>query len=230
MPPKKETVLIVDDDIRILRMLKRIMELEGYKVHTADSGETALSIFDQEPPDIVLLDIMMPDMDGYTVCERIREFSQIPIILVSAKSTDQAKVGGLDTGADDYITKPFSASELAARVRAALRRAKFSVEPSLPSFNSQGLVIDFTQRRVIVDNQELSLSATEYKILSYLACNANRIITPDQLLEQVWGEEYSGASHLLQVNIARIRQKLRDDARRPKYITTRPGIGYMMPK
>ena len=230
MPPKKETVLIVDDDIRILRMLKRIMELEGYKVHTADSGETALSIFDQEPPDIVLLDIMMPDMDGYTVCERIREFSQIPIILVSAKSTDQAKVGGLDTGADDYITKPFSASELAARVRAALRRAKFSVEPSSPSFNSQGLVIDFTQRRVSVDNQELSLSATEYKILSYLACNANRIITPDQLLEQVWGEEYTGASHLLQVNIARLRQKLRDDARRPRYITTRPGIGYMMPK
>ena len=230
MSPKKETVLIVDDDIRILRMLKRIMELEGYKVHTADSGEAALSIFDQEPPAIVLLDIMMPDMDGYTVCERIREFSQIPIILVSAKSTDQAKVGGLDTGADDYITKPFSASELAARVRAALRRAKFSVEPSSPSFNSQGLVIDFTQRRVSVDNQELSLSATEYKILSYLACNANRIITPDQLLEQVWGEEYTGASHLLQVNIARLRQKLRDDARRPRYITTRPGIGYMMPK
>ena len=230
MSPKKTLVLVVDVDIRILRMMKRRLELESYQVRTASSGEMALSTFDKETPSLVLLDIMMPDMDGYIVCQRIREFSQVPIIMVTAKGGDKEKVEGLDIGADDYITKPFSASELGARVRAVLRRAKLRGELPGSTFRFNDLLIDFARRRVIVGNREVNLTATEYKLLSYLACNSGRVVTPDQLLDEVWGEEYIGDSHLLQVSIARLRQKLGDDAKKPTYISTRPGIGYIMEK
>lgn len=232
MPSRKAkaVVLVVDDDVRMLRMIKRMLELEGYQVLIADNGEDALGVFDKEAPNIVLLDIMMPDMDGYIVCQRIREFSQAPIIMVSAKSSDKEKVEGLDVGADDYVTKPFSASELAARVRAVLRRTSFKEESAKPTFLSDDLVIDFARHRVNIGGEEVRLTATEYRVLSYLASNADRVVTPDQLLEKVWGEEYIGDSHLLQVSIARLRQKLKDKVKNPKYILTRPGIGYMMMK
>ena len=230
MLSKKASVLVVDDDIRILRMVKRMLELEGYQLLVANSGEAALRTFDNETPDIVLLDIIMPDIDGYTVCQRIREFSQIPIIMVTAKGNDQEKVEGLDVGADDYVTKPFSASELAARVRAILRRIKSRDESTEPVFYSNDLVVDFARHRVCVGNQEVNLSPTEYKLLSYMSCNAGRVVTPDQLLDKIWGEEYAGDSHLLQVSMARLRRKLKDDAKNPSYIMTRPGIGYMMLK
>jgi len=230
MPSKKASVLVVDDDVHILRMTGRILELEGYRVLTASNGEIALDIFDKETPDLVLLDIMMPGMDGYTVCQRIREFSQIPIIMVTAKGNDEEKVQGLDAGADDYVTKPFSSKELAARVRAVLRRATLWDERPEPAFCSNELVVDFASHRVTLTGGELDLTATEYRILSYLARNAGRVLTPDQILEKVWGEEYIGETHLLQVNIARLRQKLGDDAKNPRYILTRPGIGYSMMK
>jgi len=227
---KQASVLVVDDDIRILRVMKRILELENYQVLAASSGESALKTFDKETPDLVLLDIMMPDMDGYTVCQRIREFSQIPIIMVTAKGNEKEKVEGLDIGADDYVTKPFSASELAARVRAMLRRIRTRDEPPESVFHYNDLVIDFTAHRVMLGNKELNLTSTEYRLLSYMSCNAGRVVTPDQLLDKVWGGEYVGDPHLLQVNIARLRQKLGDDAKSPTYILTRPGIGYMMIK
>ncbi len=230
MPSKKTLVLVVDDDVRMLRMMKRILELEGFQVLIANNGDSALKIFDKETPDLVLLDIMMPDMDGYVVCQRIREFSQVPIIMVTARGDDKEKVEGLDIGADDYVTKPFSASELAARVRAVLRRIGSRDQPQEAVFRYQDLIIDFTSRRVMVNNEELKLTSTEYKLLSYISLNAGRVITPDQLLNKVWGEEYIGAPHLLQVNIARLRKKLGDNAKRPTYILTRPGIGYIMPK
>jgi len=232
MPSRKAkaAVLVVDDDVRMLRMVKRMLELEGYQVRTADNGEDALGAFDKEAPNIVLLDIMMPDMDGYTVCRRIREFSQAPVIMVSAKTSDKEKVEGLDVGADDYVTKPFSASELAARVRAVLRRTSLKEESAQPTFCTGDLVIDFARHRVNIGGEEVRLTATEYRVLSYLASNAGRVVTPDQLLEQIWGEEYIGDSHLLQVSIARLRQKLKDEVKKPKYILTRPGIGYMMMK
>ena len=223
-------MLVVDDEIRVLRMMQRTLELEGYRVLQASNGEAALEVFDQETPDLVLLDIMMPSMDGYTTCRRIREFSQVPIIVVTAKVADDEKVEGLDAGADDYVTKPFSSKELAARVRAALRRVKYSDEHPEPVFSSQDLVIDFARHRVMLNGQELTLTATEYNLLSYLARNADRVVIPDQILENVWGAGYISENHLLQVNIARLRQKLQDDAKSPKYILTRPGIGYMMPK
>jgi DNA-binding response OmpR family regulator len=230
MPSKSTLVLVVDDDIRMLRMMKRVLELEGFQVLVASSGEASLKIFDKETPDLVLLDIMMPDMDGYTVCQRIREFSQVPIIMVTAKGDDKEKVEGLNIGADDYVTKPFSASELAARVRAVLRRIGKQDKTPESVFQYKDLLIDFASHRVMLNNQELNLTSTEYKLLSYISSNAGRVVTPDQLLDKVWGEEYVGAPHLLQVNIARLRQKLGDDAKNPTYIMTRPGIGYLMSK
>jgi DNA-binding response OmpR family regulator len=211
-------------------MMKRMLELEGFDTLIANSGESALKVFEKESPDLVLLDIMMPDMNGYIVCKHIREFSQVPIIMVTAMGDDKEKVEGLDIGADDYVTKPFSASELAARVRAVLRRIGPQEEPPGAIFQYKDLVIDFTSRRVTVNGSELILTSTEYRLLSYISRNAGRVVTPDQLLDKVWGEEYIGAPHLLQVNIARLRKKLGDDAKHPTYILTRPGIGYIMSK
>jgi DNA-binding response OmpR family regulator len=230
MPAKSTMVLVVDDDIRMLRMMKRVLELENFQVMVATSGEASLKIFEKELPDLVLLDIMMPGMNGYTVCQRIREFSQVPIIMVTAKGDDKEKVEGLDIGADDYVTKPFSASELAARVRAVLRRIGAQDKPLEAIFRYKDLIIDFASHRVMLNNRELNLTSTEYRLLSYIACNAGRVVTPDQLLDKVWGEQYVGSPHLLQVNIARLRQKLGDDARDPAYILTRPGVGYLLEK
>ena len=230
MPSKKVSVMVVDDDIHILRLMQRILELEGYQVPSAPDGEAALNVFDEETPDLVLLDIMLPDMDGYTVCQRIREFSQVPIIMVTAKSNIEEKVKGLAAGADDYVTKPFSSNELVARVKAILRRTKLWDARPEPAFYSHDLVIDFARHRVTLSNREVNLTATEYKLLSYLVRNAGRVVTPDQVVEKVWGEEYIGETHLLQVTIARLRQKLGDDAKKSRYILTRPGIGYMMMK
>jgi DNA-binding response OmpR family regulator len=228
MSIKKPTVLVVDDDVRILRMIKRVLELEGYQASVATSGEAAMAAFERDMPELVLLDIMMPDIDGYTVCKRIREFSRVPIIMVTAKGDDKEKVTGLNIGADDYITKPFSAGELAARVRAVLRRSNADEQPRESVFHLKDLTVDFAAHRVMVKDTELNLTSTEYKLLTYISQNAGRVITPDQLLIKIWGEEYIGAPHLLQVNIARLRKKLGDDAKRPSYIMTRPGIGYIM--
>ncbi len=230
MSTKRPLVLVVDDDVRILRMMKRMLELEGFQATIANNGEMALKTFEKENPDLVLLDIMMPDIDGYTVCQRLREFSQVPVIMVTAKGDDKEKVAGLNVGADDYVTKPFSASELAARVRAVLRRVGSQEKPAEAIFRNKDLVIDFSSHQVMINNTELKLTSTEYKLLSYISLNAGRVITPDQLLHKVWGEEYIGAPHLLQVNIARLRKKLGDDAKKPSYIMTRPGIGYIMSK
>jgi len=230
MPSRKVSALIIDDDVRMLRMMQRTLELEGYHVRTASDGKAALDVFDEEDPDLVLLDIVMPGLDGYAVCQNIREFSQVPIIMVTAKVNSEENVEGLDAGADDYVTKPFSANELAARVRAVLRRTKLWDERPEPAFQSGNLVIDFTRRRVTLGGQEVNLTATEYRILSYLARNVDRILTPDQILQKVWDREYMGETHLLQVNVARLRQKLRDNPKNPKYILTKSGIGYMMQK
>ena len=230
MSIKTTLVLIIDDDIRMLRMMKRMLELENFQTMTANNGETALKAFEKETPDLVLLDIMMPDMNGYTVCKHIREFSDVPIIMVTAMGEDKQKVEGLDIGADDYVTKPFSASELAARVRALLRRSNSKESQSNSVFHYENLVIDYGSNRVSINSEELILTSTEYRLLSYLSQNAGRVVTPDQLLSKVWGEAYLGTPHLLQVNIARLRKKLKDDAKNPTYIITRPGIGYIMSK
>jgi len=226
----KANILVVDDEIRTLRMIKHMLELEGYQVSTTISGAAAIDLFELETPDLVLLDILMPSMDGFEVCRRIREFSQVPIIMVTCKDGEMDKIEGLDAGADDYITKPFTAGELMARVRAALRRTRLWDEHPAPAFQLGDLVVDFTTHRVTVGGEEKHLTATEYRLLSYLARNQERIVTADAILTNVWGEGYYGDIHLLQATIARLRTKIGDDPKNPKYILTRSGMGYTMAK
>ena len=230
MPAKKTTILTADDDPQLLRLVARNLQLEGYDVLVASDGKQALEQIEQYTPDLVLLDVMMPRMDGFTVCQRVREFSAVPIIIVTARGLDQDKVRGLDLGADDYLTKPFSVDELLARVRAVLRRAQF-----LPNEHTYAmrttvgeLTIDYAQHLVTMAGHEVVLTPIEYGILAYLAQNAGRVVTQDLLLEHVWGTEYMGESHMLQVNINRLRRKLEPDPVHPHYILTKVGIGYLL--
>jgi len=233
MPARKTTILTADDDPQLLRLMTRTLQLEGYDVLSASDGQQALSLIEQTLPDAVLLDVMMPKMDGFTVCQRVREFSLVPIIIVTARGQDQDKIRGLDLGADDYLTKPFSVEELLARVRAVLRRTQFSLQSSPQSAHVSmtiGIIaLDFAQHLVTRGGQEVILTPTEYRILAYLAQNAGRVVTQDLLLEHVWGAEYVGESHMLQVNINRLRRKLEVDPTHPRFILTKVGIGYYIP-
>lgn len=230
MSVNNATIMVVDDDERTQHMLGSMLRLEGYRVVTADGGEEALKQFADEAPDLVLLDIMMPGIDGYDLCQRIRQFSQVPIIMLTAKDSEQDTIEGLDVGADDYVTKPFLSRELLARIRASLRRARQWDERPSPPFRLDDLVVDFNNHRVQRNGKEVSLTATEYRLLSYLARNAGRVLTADAILTVVWGDRYYGDVHLLQSTMANLRSKLGDDARNPQYIVTRSGIGYMMKK
>jgi DNA-binding response OmpR family regulator len=232
MPAKKTTILAADDDPQLLRLMTRNLQLEGYDVLAASDGQQALELIENNSPDLVLLDVMMPKMDGFTVCYRVREFSSVPIIIVTARGQDQDKVRGLDLGADDYLTKPFSVDELLARVRAVLRRAQFATREhtlGLQATTATGnLLIDYSQHMVIKSGQEIALTPTEYRIIAYLAQNVGRVVTQDLLLEHVWGPEYLGESHMLQVNINRLRHKLEVDPTQPRYILTKVGVGYSL--
>jgi len=227
---KKSTILVVDDDERTQHMLNSMLRLEGYRVAVASNGSEALEQFEHETPDLILLDIMMPEINGYDLCQRIRQFSQVPIIMLTAKESEEDMIEGLDVGADDYVTKPFLARELLARIRASLRRTRLWDERPSPPFRLNDLVIDFNNHRVQRGSSEICPTATEYRLLSYLAQNAGRVLTADTILNMVWGEGYYGDVHLLQSTMANLRNKLGDNARNPKYILTRSGIGYMMRK
>src|SRR5690242_12901204 len=232
MPAKKTTIVTADDDPQLLRLIARNLQFEGYDVLTAGDGKQALELIEQHVPDLVVLDVMMPKMDGFTVCQRVREFSSVPIIIVTARGQDQDKVRGLDLGADDYLTKPFSVEELAARVRAVLRRAQFTAGEQTHAMRTTttigDLTVDYAQHLVTMAGREVPLTPIEYRLLAYLAQNAGRVVTQDLLLEHVWGEEYVGESHLLQVNVNRLRRKLEDDPARPRYLLTKMGVGYMI--
>ena len=232
MPAKKTTIVAADDDPQLLRLMTRNLQLEGYDVLGASDGELALQLIESNPPDLVLLDVMMPKMDGFTVCYRVREFSSVPIIIVTARGQDQDKVRGLDLGADDYLTKPFSVDELLARVRAVLRRSQFTARENAQGLRAStatgDLTIDYSQHLVILAGREIALTPTEYRILAYLAQNVGHVVTQDLLLEHVWGSEYLGESHMLQVNINRLRRKLEVDPTQPRYILTKVGIGYSL--
>lgn len=233
MPAKKPTILTADDDPQLLRLIARNLEFEDYQVLTASDGKQALELIQARLPDVVLLDVMMPKMDGFAVCQRVREFSMVPIIIVTARGLDREKIRGLDLGADDYLTKPFSVEELLARVRAVLRRSQFTVQEShghmLQKVTTIGdLAIDYTQHLVTLAGREITLTPIEYRLLAYLAQNAGRVMTHDLLLEHVWGTDYLGESHMLQVNINRLRSKLEQDTAHPHYILTKVGIGYLL--
>ena len=231
MPARKTTIVTADDDPQLLRLVARNLQFEDYEVLTASDGERALELIEASAPDAVLLDVMMPRMDGFTLCRRVREFSTVPIILVTARGQDQDKIRGLDLGADDYLTKPFSVDELLARVRAVLRRSQFTANEAASLGHPQTigeLTIDYAQHQVCVAEREVALTPIEYRLLAYLAQNAGRIVTQELLLSHVWGSEYAGESHMLQVNINRLRQKIEADPAHPRYIRTKVGIGYLL--
>jgi two-component system, OmpR family, KDP operon response regulator KdpE len=223
-------ILIVDDEPRYIRLMEANLITDNYQVLKAYDGQQAVDIVAKENPDLVLLDIMMPVLDGFGACERIRKFSSVPIIVVTAKGEEQDRVRGLDMGADDYITKPFSATELLARVRAVLRRSeKPTGLPPQSIFRHGHMTIDLAKAEVFLDDKMVYLSATEYRILLQLAQNLGRVIPSEQLLRDVWGDEYMADKEILWVSISRLRQKLEDDQHNPRHIVTRSGIGYMMP-
>ena len=231
MPAKDTSILVADDDPRLLRLVARTLELDGYRVRAARDGQEALDAIVADPPDLAILDVMMPRLDGFAVCERVREFSWLPIMMLTVKNRDQDRIHGFDLGADDYLTKPFNNDELLARVRAILRRTQGLHDASgaaQASATIGALTIDYAQHVVTRADAELALTPVEYRLLAYLAQNVGRVITQDLLLEHVWGEEYVGESHLLQVNINRLRRKVEDDPAHPRYLLTRSGIGYLL--
>ncbi len=226
---RKPRILVADDEPAIRKFVRANLEARDYETILVPDGEEALAAIEKELPDLLILDLMMPKMDGFDVCRRLREWSQIPIIVLSARGGEMDKVKCLEMGADDYITKPFGVDELLARVKAVIRRVQASKEStSLPAYSYSDLEVDFVNHLVSLQGESINLTATEYRMLAYLALNAGRVITATQLLDHVWGEEYSGSDHLLQVNIGRLRQKLGDNAREPRYIKTKAGIGYML--
>lgn len=224
-------ILIVDDEPRYLRLLEANLRTEGYEVVTASDGSQAVDVFSNQPIDLVLMDVMMPKLDGFGATQRIREFSNTPIIVLTAKGDEQDRVRGLDLGADDYLVKPFSATELLARVRAVLRRAQPTGEVGGQSrfFTHGNLKIDFARAEIWKGETPVSLSATEYRLLLQFAHHVGKIMSSEDLLTSVWGPEYKTDKEILWVSIARLRQKLEDDAHSPKHIVTRSGLGYLMP-
>lgn len=224
-------ILIVDDEPRYVRLMEANLISDNYDVLKAYNGQQALEVVENEKPDLVLLDVMMPVLDGFTTCERIRKFSTVPIIVVTVKGEEKDRVRGLDLGADDYIVKPFSATELLARVRAVLRRAAKPAPTAAPSvFHHGDLDIDFAKAEVFIDGKMVYLSATEYRILLQLALNVGTVIPSEQMLRDVWGVEYQKDKEILWVSISRLRQKLERDQNNPQHIVTRSGIGYFMPQ
>jgi len=224
---RKTRILIVDDELSIIKFLRANLKAENYETLTAMDGAEALQITEMELPDLVILDIMMPKMDGFEVCRRLREWSQIPIIMLSARGDESDKVKCLDLGADDYITKPFGASELIARVKAVLRRTEAAgTIPTQPSFTTGDLEINFAKRQVTVAGEEVKLTATEFSLLQELVLNAGKVLTHTHLLNKVWGLEYREERQYLHVFIRRLRTKLEPDPTNPKYIITVPGVGY----
>jgi len=223
-------ILIVDDEEQYLRLMDINLRTEGFNVLKAKNGIEAVETVAKNHPNLVLLDIQMPKLDGFGACQRIREFSNIPIIIVTVIGKEQDLIRGLDLGADDYIVKPFSINELLARVRSVLRRAQTSASPFLSGvFNHGNMKIDFTRAEVYCDDNPVFLSATEYRLLLQFARNIGTVLTSEQLLTDVWGPEYKEDKEIFWVSISRLRQKLEADPKNPQHIVTRSGLGYTMP-
>ena len=227
----RSTILVAEDDARMLRLVQRNLELEGYRVVTATDGQAALALAEAEACALLVLDVMMPKLDGLEVCRRVREFSSVPIVLITARNAERDIVRGLDAGADDYLTKPFGAPELLARVRAVLRRSRHTGWPAdgrHATHHCGELAIDFSQHQVTVRGKPVPLTPTEYRILSQLAQHAGRVLTHEELLSRVWGAAYKEETHLLRVNMSRLRDKIEPDRAQPRYILSRPGLGYLL--
>jgi len=223
---KKDTILIVDDDPKVVRLVSNILEAVGYRVIFATDGQTALETVSLENPDLILLDIMLPQLDGFEVCREIRTFSSLPVIMLTSKAQEADKIKGFDLGADDYLTKPFSAKELMARIKAVLKRCGSHREKE-PQHHSYGdLKIDPARRKVSLKNQEVKLTPTEFKLLQYLANQADKVVQHEELLSEIWGSEYRNDIDYLRTYIKNLRHKIGDDSTNPRYIKTISGVGY----
>jgi two-component system KDP operon response regulator KdpE len=224
-----DNILIVDDEPRVVRLVSEVLKAVGYYVTAAGTGEAAMEMFVLEQPDLVLLDILLPcGPDGYEVCQQIREFSNTPVIMLTAKARESEMLRGFAVGADDYLTKPFSAKELVARVRAVLRRSERSEETASTRVHCDELEIDFARRSVRVRGEMVHLTRTEYALLRELALNANRVVQHSDLLAAVWGPEYRNDVDYLRAYVRYLRRKLEVDPAHPRYILTFQGVGYML--
>lgn len=219
-------VLVVDDERAIRRFLRTSLTANGYIVFEAVNGAGALAAVVNDRPDVIILDLGLPDMEGTEVTARLREWAQLPIIILSVRGQEADKIAALDAGADDYLTKPFSVGELMARIRVALRRA--ANPQTEPVFSTDGLQVDLTRRLVTVADREVQLTPTEYDLLRVLVKHAGRVLTHQQLLRQVWGLGYEAEAQLVRVNISNLRRKLEPNPTRPRYIITEPGVGYRL--
>ena len=223
---KKNVALVIDDEIQIRRLLRLTLEANGYKVLESASGKDGLVEAATRQPDIVILDLGLPDMDGVAVLKRLREWSRVPVVVLSVRDRDEDKIAALDTGADDYVTKPFSTPELLVRLRVALRHAQPAEEEVV--FRAGDLVVDLADRRVSVKGQEVKLTVTEYSLLRLLVRHAGRILTHRQILKEVWGPNATDQMHYLRVYVARLREKIEPVPSRPVLLITEPGIGYRL--
>jgi two-component system KDP operon response regulator KdpE len=226
MRPAK--ILVVDDEPHLVKLVRSNLEAQHFKVASAMDGVSGLAMVEKEGPDLVILDIMLPGMDGFDVLQKIREFSSVPVIMLTAKDQDVDVVKGLQLGADDYVKKPFSVHELLARVEAVLRRAAPGDDvQARPPFVVGDFTMDFQQRKITVRGREVKVGPTEYKLLSQLVRNAGRVMLHADLLRKVWGPEYGGETEYLRVYISYLRNKIEEDPANPKYILTEHGVGYM---
>jgi len=224
-----KSILVVDDEPRYLRLLEANLRTEGFEVVSANDGEEAIEKFTSKPTDLIMLDVMMPKLDGFSTCQRIRQFSSVPIIMLTAKGEEQDRVKGLDMGADDYLVKPFSIGELLARVRAVLRRVQPLENNPTRVFTHGNLRVDQARAEVWRGDQQIFLSATEYRLLLQFSHNLGTVVSAEELLTSVWGSEYITDKEILWVTIARLRQKVEEDSHSPQHIVTRSGLGYIMP-
>lgn len=222
----KVQVLVVDDEVQIRRFLRISLEAGGYHVHEAGTGKEAILIAAKVRPDLLILDLGLPDLDGIEVVRQVREWTKTPIIILSVRDADSDKVAALDAGADDYLTKPFSTEELLARLRVALRHTQ--PEPDQRAFTTGDLHIDLTRRLVTLRGEPVKLTPTEYALLRLMVQHAGRVLTHRQILKEVWGPAYIDESHYLRVYFSQLRQKLEDNPALPKYLLTEPGVGYRL--
>ena len=224
--PLKPAVLVIDDEVQIRRLLRVTLEANGYRVIEAATGGGGIVEVAQRKPDAVVLDLGLPDLDGLTVLKRLRDWSRVPILILTVRDAEDEKVAALDSGADDYVTKPFSTAELLARLRVALRHAQPLPENAV--FRTGELEVDLAGRRVLVRGKEVKLTPTEYAFLRLLVRNAGRVVTQRQILAEVWGPNAVGQTHYLRVYAAHLREKLETDPTRPELILTEPGVGYRL--
>ncbi|WP_240986734.1 response regulator [Acididesulfobacillus acetoxydans] len=222
----KTRVLVIDDEVQIRRLLKVALTAHNYDVYEAGTGQGGLNWIAMHKPDLVLLDLGLPDQDGLEVIKNLREWSQVPVVILSAREQESEKIAALDAGADDYVTKPFSMGELLARLRAALRHASEAAEEPLLTF--EGLSIDRSRRMVAVDGVEVKLTPTEYELMKVLAANAGKVLTHRQLLRAVWGPAYEHENHYLRIYVGQLRRKIEPDPSRPRHILTEAGVGYRL--